>query len=521
MSSPFASKLRTNYCPTDGEAAEITALLDEPVLQLKGLDDKIAELQKTIDKLAAQRNTLHTYIAEHRALISLVRRLPLEILEEIFSACLPTHRNCVMSTSEAPLLLGRVCSSWRAISLSTPRLWSKLHIVEPTTAGWWPNMEEEVAKHLEATKTWLARSGQCPLSISLESGNEGGPTVSNAHSFFEALVPFAPRWQHMQFATAASILRTMSHLTEADVPLLETLAFYTHPLHGSYDIVWGSLGIVRGPRVSSFSVPAYNFTPSEIPLRWHQLTTLWMGGQPWSFPLTMTSELLLETLTSCPQLRCCKLRVVDTSITFEDHPMLELPFLYTLELDCGGRVDATLAILVWHLSLPRLRTFTLHAQGSTILDERAPSLVYFFALWTQLETVEIQCDRFSQSTLVDSLRSLPAGVRRLTIHDSHGVSANDEALAAVTALALEELVLTNCDLISDTALLRFITTRMSEDHFKFRRVEALFRRRKTLDILTNLKPFVDSGRLKVSVTYPPSLYSPWEGAVHVERPPEI
>ncbi|KAF8213696.1 hypothetical protein K438DRAFT_1105548 [Mycena galopus ATCC 62051] len=30
------------------------------------------------------------------------------------------HRNCVSSASEAPILLGRICSSWRAISLSTP-----------------------------------------------------------------------------------------------------------------------------------------------------------------------------------------------------------------------------------------------------------------------------------------------------------------------------------------------------------------------------------------------------------------
>ncbi|KAJ7768305.1 hypothetical protein B0H16DRAFT_1519337, partial [Mycena metata] len=413
MFSPFASRLRTNYCPTDEEVAGIRAFLDEPILQLKEFDDKIAELQKTIDKLAAQRNTLNTCIAEHRALISPVRRLPLEIVEEIFFACLPTHRNCVMNPSEAPLLLGRIFSSWRAISLSTPRLWSRLHIVDPTTAGWWPNMEEDVAKRLEATKTWLTRSGQCPLSISLES-----EFVSNAHSFIQALAPSAPRWQHMQFTTAPSILRGMSHLTEADVPLLETLAFYTHPRHMAHDIVWGSLGIVRGPRVSSFSVPAYNFTPWEIPLRWHQLTTLWMGGQSWSIPLTTTSKLLLETLTSCPQLRCCKLRVIDTNITFEDHPMLELPFLHTLELDCGGRMDATLAVLLRHLSLPSLRTFTLRGTPFHGEQPSSGSLVYFFSLYTQLETLDIQSDAFPHPSFVESLRSLPAGLRRLTIYDS-------------------------------------------------------------------------------------------------------
>ncbi|KAJ6456394.1 hypothetical protein C8R45DRAFT_1034332 [Mycena sanguinolenta] len=35
-------------------------------------------------------------------------------------ACMPTHRNCVMSAAEAPVILGRICSSWRAISIHRP-----------------------------------------------------------------------------------------------------------------------------------------------------------------------------------------------------------------------------------------------------------------------------------------------------------------------------------------------------------------------------------------------------------------
>jgi hypothetical protein len=40
---------------------------------------------------------LGAYVDTHKALISPARRLPLDIIEEIFVACLPTHRNCVMS----------------------------------------------------------------------------------------------------------------------------------------------------------------------------------------------------------------------------------------------------------------------------------------------------------------------------------------------------------------------------------------------------------------------------------------
>ncbi|KAJ7040749.1 hypothetical protein C8F04DRAFT_1309499 [Mycena alexandri] len=195
----------------------------------------------------------------------------------------------------------------------------------------------------------------------------------------------------------------------------------------------------------------------------------------WGILPTVTSELLLGTLTSCPQLRFCKLRVVDTSIMLQDHPMLELPFLHTFELDYGGSVTSTFAILLRHLSLPSLRTFTLHGSVPQI-GEQPPFLVDFFALWTQLEMFEIQSEIFSNSFLVESLRSLPAGVRRLTIHDSSRgfYSVTDDALAGLSAPALQEFVITHGNLISDAALLRFITARMSEDHFELRRIEVHF-----------------------------------------------
>ncbi|KAJ7255887.1 hypothetical protein B0H12DRAFT_964781, partial [Mycena haematopus] len=130
MTSLFASKLGTNYCPLDEEVCEIEALLVRSRSRLQDLDDRIADLQKVtaideqvIDELTEERTSIRTYVDAHRALLSPVRRLPLDMLQEIFVACLPTHRNCVMSASEPPVLLGHICSSWRSISHSTPRLW--------------------------------------------------------------------------------------------------------------------------------------------------------------------------------------------------------------------------------------------------------------------------------------------------------------------------------------------------------------------------------------------------------------
>ncbi|KAJ7865781.1 hypothetical protein B0H13DRAFT_2281522 [Mycena leptocephala] len=237
MASPFAPQLGTNYCPTDDEVGEIKAFLIEPTLRLKRLDDEISDPQRAIDKLRAERESLGADVKAHRALISPVRRLPLDIIQEVFVACLPTHHNCVMSGSEPPILLGRICSFWRTISLSTPRLWTSLHVVEPTRPPPDSNtvalFERKHTQRLETMKDWLGRSGNCPLSISLEGALYLGiGTVQSLGPclFLQALIPFVCRWRTINFtAQAPRLTEALSHLTESDVPILQDLVMHERP----------------------------------------------------------------------------------------------------------------------------------------------------------------------------------------------------------------------------------------------------------------------------------------------------
>ncbi|KAJ7134875.1 hypothetical protein C8R44DRAFT_609911, partial [Mycena epipterygia] len=278
MSSPFAARLGTNYCPKDKEIAEIKALLIESSLRLERLDDEIAGMQKAIDKLTAERDALGAYVEGHKALISPVRQLPLDIIQEIFTACIPTHRNCVMSASEAPVLLGRICSSWRTLSLSTPRLWARLHIVEPTRphAVTSALFEEKLAQRLETTKSWLGRSGQCPLSISLECGYPPHNTPTHTYRFLRALIPFASRWEHISFTTSQAALETLLRITETDVPILKSVALDQRPYNPPQSVKWGPFAMFHASQIFSFSISAGDLGSNlaELPLRWNQLTCL-------------------------------------------------------------------------------------------------------------------------------------------------------------------------------------------------------------------------------------------------------
>ncbi|CAK5272284.1 unnamed protein product [Mycena citricolor] len=225
--SPFTPKLGTNYAPSDSEVEQLKQLMSGPQQRISNVDSELAALRQSMEKLEGEKRQLSAYVDAHSALISPVRRLPVDVIREIFLACLPTARNCVMSTTEAPLLLGRVCSSWRDISLSTPRLWSKLHIVHPTSVsyhnyGGAPDLSKDrarLAKRIHATKIWLGRAGECPLSISYDVDH----ACMSPAAIIDLLVLYAYRWHTIDMLITSEGVARLMELTEQDVPMLTSV----------------------------------------------------------------------------------------------------------------------------------------------------------------------------------------------------------------------------------------------------------------------------------------------------------
>jgi len=173
-SSPFTSRINSNYAATNSESLEIQSLLKGPTSRLEELSTRLQELDEQCAQIRNDQTSLLLYISKHRALTSLVRKLPIEILQGIFIACLPTAHNAVMSKQEPPILLTQVCSSWRNIAHTTPQLWKSLHITVPCTPpGIYVHEYEAIRseqiyhRRSEAALEWITRSAACPLDISL------------------------------------------------------------------------------------------------------------------------------------------------------------------------------------------------------------------------------------------------------------------------------------------------------------------------------------------------------------------
>ncbi|KAF7376806.1 hypothetical protein MSAN_00098000 [Mycena sanguinolenta] len=438
-----------------------------------------------------------------------------------------------MSASEAPVLLGHICSSWRAISHITPRLWTSLHVVEPLWNPADPTpalLEEKVARRLEITQMWLGRSGQCPLSISLRSApgdfpqTDGFTPSATSMQFMETLLSFAPRWQHIHFTVPLPLLlESMSH-RDIEAPQLKTVALY-HQDHHTMLSTWGPFKMLRGAQISTLSIPGAIFLPENLPLQWSQLTTLTVGGPKWSVPPTITSDALLHVISKCPELRCCKLIVHDATTNIDiptsEHPTVELSFLHTLAIDCVARVAPAVSNLLMRLSLPELRDFTMFGSVQDLQD--SPSLGNFFARLVRLESLRIDINMFSQISLLETFHTPPPSIRRLWISDINHAwgqiqSGLDEMLTVLTTSPelcpmLQRLSIDSGINLSDRAVLLFIAARMQESPPALGCVEINFGRQMVVDIMPDLRAFIEMG-LAVSLIYvppQPSQDSPWLG----------
>ncbi|KAJ6561763.1 hypothetical protein B0H19DRAFT_87464 [Mycena capillaripes] len=216
MDTPYKDILHTNAVPTDADCERIRELLVGPRKEVADLAAEIERLQTLINQLSEKRDHLNDFIDPHLALISPTRRLPEDVVTEIFTACLPADRNAIMSSAEAPLLLCHVCREWRNLAISTPRLWASLHIIAYGNVS-------KLQQINEATNMWLSRSGVLPLSISIVDYVDVKP-LTDCSVLVETLVRFSSRWSQLRFKlNAHSFLKPMTALSPADVPILGTL----------------------------------------------------------------------------------------------------------------------------------------------------------------------------------------------------------------------------------------------------------------------------------------------------------
>lgn len=331
--SPYAHILHTNHAPSESEKQEIGTYILEHETRLLRLEAEIARMRSIMEGLESEHIRLKQFIDSHKALLSPIRRMAPELMQEIFIRCLPTSWNCVMDAAEAPLLLTRVCSDWRQVTLSTPELWSSLHIAIPQRPGR-ELINDSMSCVLHKARRWLARSGTCLLSVSLylaESYEKDFPPI------YEVLAPFMGRFQSMEFRVPSEFI---PHIGSQNLPMLKELA----------------LGLtVRNPD-SQFKV--FSILKQTPCLRRVTIGEQLDIGEAFLLPLSQLQELHLECFCYPYQIldllaQCSHLRIFSLSTPF-----------FTPSTDPENRL----------ITLPQLRILTIQAR-CTIFQGLLPNLV--------------------------------------------------------------------------------------------------------------------------------------------------
>ncbi|KAJ7062301.1 hypothetical protein C8F01DRAFT_1137114 [Mycena amicta] len=527
MSSPFASHLGSNYSPKDEEIQDIKDVIVKGTNRLHQLDSEIAELQKTMDKLVDERQLVHSDIEAHQALLSPLRRVPIDVIREIFVACLPEDRHCVMSAQEAPVLLGRICSSWRAIALSTPSLWSTIHIAEPwlsrySPATSFPRIATLFAARLEAATEWLSRSGSMPLSISIFLGalytHYPQQSVPDQTPLLDLVVSHSRRWRSVHFHIPITHLQHLAKLGPEDVPMLQSITFdHKYIYLGRDDAQWAPPGrLLDSPNLTSFSISGVNIALEHLPFPCQQLTSLTLGE---TIDQLIFSETVLRLLTMCPLLRTLDVRLARFSEEWKAATYVESSHLRSLSLRCLSYNPNTLEILDF-LTLPQLRDMTIQGRGD--FEHTQPSFSRFFQATPLLESFYLELESVSPTPLLHVLRCLPPTIQRLGLEELDSwthwedvmftgpFQLTDAFLEALTPGNLNEsnnpgpvlfpqlrtLVLRHCSACSDAGILRFVRGRlaMPEEERTLKRLQVQLDAEQMLEVDEDeLKVFADAG----------------------------
>ncbi|KIM41451.1 hypothetical protein M413DRAFT_445447 [Hebeloma cylindrosporum] len=353
---------RNNELPPESKLQETIQLRSQA-------NEDLRQIDMEIQHLVAKREQVQRSLGIFNAILSPARRLLPDILREIFYHCV-VQPYPILSATEAPMVLTRVCSLWRSVALSSPRIWTRLHIPIPGDPQFSSRVNNDRGPELrhqmfsktmelrcQAVKEWLGRSGSLPLSLSISYPFGYEPSVGSnvveddevADPLFRTIRPFASRWRDFNLSMPFHIYQKL----ETQIPLdnLSMLRHFTGIIHvhSSTQPTLIPLHIIELPSLETLSLNCLQLTIhlGHYQNSWNRLTDI-------RFMSPITDTDLLGMLRQCPNL-----------ITLDVN--IQSPWF-----NSGDREPDLATVL-----LPHLESLKLHETGSpsqAIPAVNAPSL---------------------------------------------------------------------------------------------------------------------------------------------------
>ncbi|KAJ7629700.1 hypothetical protein DFH06DRAFT_1005704, partial [Mycena polygramma] len=126
ISRRLSDLLQSNVAPLESDIPFIRNIVSGGQDRVDAFDAQIDSLQATLAQLIRRRAETAEYVRQHRAVISPVRRVPPELLCEIFALAWLSEDDENTNTARVPWHFGHICRSWRDMAVSYPPLWCSI-----------------------------------------------------------------------------------------------------------------------------------------------------------------------------------------------------------------------------------------------------------------------------------------------------------------------------------------------------------------------------------------------------------
>ncbi|KAJ7457074.1 hypothetical protein FB451DRAFT_1098473 [Mycena latifolia] len=254
-----------------------------------------------------------------------ILELPTEIMTEIFVHCLPSQASAPRIDT-APLLLGRICSTWRTIVLATPALWCVLKIARSDIP-------------VELIETWLARAQNRPLSLVVDCFQSDG-------RFVDVLKRHSHTWCDVELGLPFEQFYLFG--PDLPLPMLRRLAIgavdYQPPMDAPVTAFRSALALRHLRLLASV-------LPGDIALPWEQLTCFESDA--------LSSDECLTILKYTPNIAECVFGIYFTALA----GLPDVPPLVSLTSLCISSHLREVTDILEHISTPALQVLELKRIG--------------------------------------------------------------------------------------------------------------------------------------------------------------
>ncbi|KAK0431171.1 uncharacterized protein EV420DRAFT_1773092 [Desarmillaria tabescens] len=214
-------------------------VLQQQISVYDTLLDRIDEIRSGVQ---SRRDAVKKSLAAYASTLAPIRCLPSDVLRSVFREIQisqwrdtsplillgPKKVRRVLDFSQGPWTLSHVCSAWRDIVLSHPRLWS--HIVLHFRGSLRLPERRSSSCTIDALKAMIHLSKQHPLHIVFELDRDGDEDL--AVRALSVILKESCRWRTLQLRTFPHFLELFK-VVRGKIPFLECCALHAIEMPGS------------------------------------------------------------------------------------------------------------------------------------------------------------------------------------------------------------------------------------------------------------------------------------------------